>query len=329
MFWRFGGYANISAIDTLLDKPEVSLEELLDESELIQELKQHNTKLIEYLREDHVLKRLMDYVIAPSLVNDDVEEANDAHAAEPANDAAEEKQGDPLKEVLDPEDLENAERNRLKHAYVACEILSSEIWSILESILLNRDYLRDFWGFLRRPPQLDSIQASYFTKVNETLFDKKTEEMLDFFKSLDGAVPAILQHVDNPMVMDLLLKIISLERAEGGQGIVDVSVGGPGDVQDANASPVVKIPRPNSNPPLLLVPGIPCLRPDLGRGLPESHYHHIRKRYPERSVLYWPQQPHPRVGLRAVRGHPYRGHAERRKSVDGGSRHCYRGHSQE
>jgi len=30
MFWRFGGYANISTIDTILDKPEFTLEELLD-----------------------------------------------------------------------------------------------------------------------------------------------------------------------------------------------------------------------------------------------------------------------------------------------------------
>lgn len=87
--------------------------------------------------------------------------------------------------------------------------------------MANPSYLRDFWGFLRRPPQLDSIQASYFTKVNETLLDKKTEEMLEFLKSLDGIVPALLQHIDNPMVMDLLLKIISLEKADGGQGTVD------------------------------------------------------------------------------------------------------------
>ncbi|KAA8648737.1 uncharacterized protein ATNIH1004_004622 [Aspergillus tanneri] len=224
MFWRFGGYASISSIDTLLDRPEVSLEELLDESELIQELKQHNTKLIEYLRDDNVLKRLMDYVIAPSLVNDDDEEdgTNDSNAAKTLNDAsAEGRRGDPLRELLDPEDLDKAEKDRLKRAYVACEILSSEVWSILESIMLNPGYLRDFWGFVRRPPTLDSVQASYFTKVNETLFDKKTSEMLEFFKSLEGIIPAILLHVDNPMVMDLLLKIISLEKAEGGQGIVD------------------------------------------------------------------------------------------------------------
>lgn len=224
MFWRFGGYASISSIDTLLDKPDVSLEELLDESELIQELKQHNTKLIEYLRDDNVLKRLMDHVTAPSLVNDDDDEddVNDTNGNKDTT-TEEEKRGDPLKDILDPEDLERAEKERLKRAYVACEILSAEVWSILDSIMLNPDHLRDFWGFLRRSPPLDSLQASYFTKVNETLFDRKTSEMLDFLKSLEGIIPAILQHIDNPMVMDLLLKIISLEKVEGGQGIVDVS----------------------------------------------------------------------------------------------------------
>ncbi|KAF9883058.1 hypothetical protein FE257_004137 [Aspergillus nanangensis] len=230
MFWRFGGYASISTIDTLLDKPDVSLEELLDESELIQELKQHNTKLIEYLRDDNVLKRLMEYVVAPPLVNDDDEDdennekrtGDDNAAQTPRDDSpGEQESTDPLRDVLDPEDLDRAEKDRLKRAYVACEILSSEVWSIVESIMLHPDHLQDFWGFLRRAPPLDSVQASYFTKVNETLFAKKTSEMVEFVKSLDGIVPATLQHVDNPMVMDLLLKIITHEKVEGGQGIVD------------------------------------------------------------------------------------------------------------
>jgi SIT4-associating protein SAP185/190 len=225
MFWRFGGYATISTVDTLLDKPDVSLEELLDEAELISELKQHNTKLIEYLREDHILKRLMEYVVAPPLIN---EEDDDDDADEPDS-AARQSDDEPSEEkgkhdLLDPEDLDRAEKQRSKLAYIACEILSSETWSILESIMLNEAYLRDFWAFVKRPAPLDSLQAGYFTKVNEVLFDKKTEEMLDFFKSLPDIIPSILQHIDNPMVMDLLLKIISLEKVEGGQGIVDVSL---------------------------------------------------------------------------------------------------------
>ncbi|RDW60464.1 SAPS family protein [Aspergillus mulundensis] len=228
MFWRFGGYASVSAIDSLLDKPDVSLEDLLDESELIQELKQLNTKLIEYLREDDVLKKLMDYVIAPSLVNeddedDDADTTNKEEGAQTKEDEFEAKgrKSDLFKEALGSEDFERMEKERLKRAYVACEILSSEVWSILDSTMANPEHLRNFWAFIRRPAPLDSIQASYFTKVNETLLDKKTGEMLELLKSMNDIVPAILQHVDNPMVMDLLLKLISLERAEGGQGIVD------------------------------------------------------------------------------------------------------------
>ncbi|RFU25552.1 hypothetical protein B7463_g10781, partial [Scytalidium lignicola] len=219
MFWRFGGYANISTIDTLLDKPDVTLEELLDESDLIQELKQHNTKLIEYLREDVILEKLLEYVVAPKLNpissetgaqydDDDVEESKRRYSYSRSSDAGE-----------DDEDEKEKKRNR--YAYVSAEVLSSDNWSICEALMENQTLLRKFWGFLKHPPPLDPLQASYFTKVNEAMFDKKTEEMLELFRSLDGAVKNMLQHVDSPMVMDLLLKIISLEKVEGGQGIVD------------------------------------------------------------------------------------------------------------
>ncbi|KAI9811212.1 MAG: hypothetical protein M1827_005544 [Pycnora praestabilis] len=229
MFWRFGGYANISTLDTILDKPDVTLEELLDESDLIQELKQHNTKLIEYLRDENVLRRLLEYVVAPKLSESDNEDA-DAESNEARGSSAQHRDGDEKskgksrEQIKSLEDREKEEKTRLKYAYVACEVLSSETWSISEALMENQQHLRTFWSFMKHQPPLDPLQAGYFTKVNETLLDKKTEEMLEFFKSLGDIVPSMLQHVDCPMVMDLLLKIISLEKADGGQGIVDVSV---------------------------------------------------------------------------------------------------------
>lgn len=211
MFWRFGGYSSISTIDTLLDRPNLKLEDLLEESDLIQELKSHHTKLIEYLRDDNNLHALLNYVIAPGPPSPDDDAEIEKNEAEGKDE--DEQQPD--------EEQDKAEKKRLKYAYVACEILSCETWSIIESLMSNVPFLTEFWDFLRRPPSLDPLQAGYFTKVNETLLEKKTEEMLDFFKSLPGILPAILQHVDCPMVMDLLLKIISLEKAEGGAGIVD------------------------------------------------------------------------------------------------------------
>jgi SIT4-associating protein SAP185/190 len=208
MFWRFGGYSNISSIDSLLDKPSLKLEDLLEESDLIQELKSHHTKLIEFLRDDENLHALLQYVIAPPTSTSERGDATDGD------------QGDDEELQIDREQDET-EKKRLKYAYIAAEILSCETWSITEALMANTPHLTEFWNFLRQPPTLEPLQAGYFTKVNECLLEKKTEEMLDFFKSLPGIVPAILQHVDCPMVMDLLLKIISLEKVDGGAGIVD------------------------------------------------------------------------------------------------------------
>lgn len=222
MFWRFGGYANISTIDTILDKPDFALEELLDESDLIQELKQHNSKLIEYLRQDDILKRLLEYVVAPKLETFTTPQENEEdqrgrnrlipfsrpRASSRNTDAAE-------------TDEEEQEKRRNRYALVACEVLSSDTWSIYESLTDNKQLIKAFWTFLSRPAPLDPLQASYFTKVNESLFEKKTEEMIELLRSLPEAVPDMLRHVECPMIMDLLLKIIAMDRTEGGHGIVE------------------------------------------------------------------------------------------------------------
>ena len=210
----------MSTIDTILDKPDVTLEELLDESDLIQELKQHNTKLIEYLREDNILEKLLEYVVAPKVetpVSDDVEATEEKLDEESKS---KESSFSKTREAEDEEDEKEKKRNR--YSYVSAEVLSSDNWSICEALMENQALLRKFWAFMKLPIPLDPLQASYFTKVNEALLDKKTEEMLDLFKSLDNAVIDMLQHVDSPMVMDLLLKIISLDKQDGGAGIVDV-----------------------------------------------------------------------------------------------------------
>ncbi|KAL6171025.1 sporulation-induced protein [Exserohilum turcicum] len=228
MFWRFGGYAQLSSLDSILDKPDVTVEELLDESDLIQELKQQNSKLIEYLRDENVLERLLRYVIAarPSPSADDDTGGSPAHEARSPSRSGffgkvRARSTSTTKSDAGDTEESKEERQRMKYAYVSCEILSSEVWSISEAVLENQDTLRQFWAYIKQPAPLDPVQAGYFTKVNESLLDRKMEEMLDFFKSLDNVVPDMLQHVDCPVIMDLLLKIISLEKSEGGQGIVD------------------------------------------------------------------------------------------------------------
>ncbi|SPO06425.1 related to SAP190 - Sit4p-associated protein [Cephalotrichum gorgonifer] len=225
MFWRFGGYASVSAIDTLLDKDDFTLENLLDEADLLHEIKQHNAKLVEYLREDPVLEKLLNYVVAPRLepVVATSENENDT----PADEEKGKGLAYPLSRsrasslATSETDEDESEKRRNRYAYVASEVLASDTWSIYEALMENGTLVREFWKFLKRPAPLDPLQASYFTKVNEALFEKKTEEMLEVLKSVPDVVSDLLRHVECPMIMDLLLKIIALDRTEGGQGIVE------------------------------------------------------------------------------------------------------------
>ena len=46
MFWRFG-FHPVSAIDSLLDKDSVTLQELFELEEVLQECKSQNSKLVD------------------------------------------------------------------------------------------------------------------------------------------------------------------------------------------------------------------------------------------------------------------------------------------
>lgn len=277
MFWRFGGYANISTIDTILEKPDFVVEDLLDESDLIQELKQQNSKLIEYLRQDEVLEKLLEYVVAPKLEavaspveDDEPEEAKGKRLLSPFS----RPRASSRESETDPEEEKEKKRNR--YAFVAAEVLSSDTWSIYEALMENQPLIRTFWAFLKRPTPLDPLQASYFTKVNEALFDKKTEEMMPLLKTLPDAVADLLRHVECPMIMDLLLKIIALDRTEGGHGIVEVRTTSAVHILHCADHPAVAVlPGCDAHAALMSEPGEQLGRPDRRRRLHQSYHHHF------------------------------------------------------
>ncbi|ORZ28877.1 SIT4 phosphatase-associated protein-domain-containing protein [Lobosporangium transversale] len=179
MYWRFG-HQNASVIDHLLETGNVSLEELLEQDDLIQECKAQNPRLIEYLRDPTVLQQLLGYIIS--------------------------------------DDLED--RARFKYPFIACEVIACEVWAIFESALSNPDMLVRFWEFLDRPAPLNPVQASYFAKVIGVFLMKKTSEMLQFIKAQPNVVSKLLTHMSTSSIMDLLLKIISMEESPDGKGTV-------------------------------------------------------------------------------------------------------------
>ncbi|KAI8824378.1 SIT4 phosphatase-associated protein-domain-containing protein [Fimicolochytrium jonesii] len=181
MFWRFG-FHNASVIDGLLEKEGVTLDELLEEDELMQECKAHNTKLVEFLSKPEVLKQLLGFIIKS-------------------------------------EDLD--ESKRFKYPFVASEIISCEIYSICEGIMGSEELLNELWGLLDRPAPLDALTASHFGKVIGVLLAKKTPEMVAFIRKQPNVVQQLLTHIACSAISDLLLKLISMNDIPEGAGIVE------------------------------------------------------------------------------------------------------------
>lgn len=69
MFWRFG-LASSSTIDSLLEKEDVTLEDVLNDADVLQESKANNEKLVEFFQRPGTVPRLLDYVVGNVEISD-------------------------------------------------------------------------------------------------------------------------------------------------------------------------------------------------------------------------------------------------------------------
>lgn len=121
------------------------------------------------------------------------------------------------------EDDEDAEYQETKQRYaqICTEILSADVWSITEALMERTDLLQELWNILDQQEPLDISLASCFTKIYEHLLDKKTGDMIMFVQSQKNFVQQFIQHIENPPLMDFLLKIISSDKPDNSTGIIE------------------------------------------------------------------------------------------------------------
>ncbi|CAG2174224.1 unnamed protein product [Oppiella nova] len=183
MFWQFdNGF--VSQIDALLDKETVSLQELMDEEDILQECKSQNQKLIQFITRGSVVEEMVTMI-----------------TSEP------------------PMDVN--ERMRYKYANIACEIMTSDVNVIIDALVSDDSMLSKLYGFVDREGPLNPLLSSFFSKVMGLLFVKKTEVVFEFLKSKD-LISLLLTHIETSAVMDLILKlIVSVDNLDLRKTIID------------------------------------------------------------------------------------------------------------
>ncbi|XP_038123730.1 serine/threonine-protein phosphatase 6 regulatory subunit 2a [Cyprinodon tularosa] len=171
MFWKFDLHTT-SHIDQLLDKEDVTLRELMEEDDILQECKAQNRRLLLFLSQDHCMQELVSLI-----------------TTEP------------------PTDLE--EKSRFKFPNIACELLTSDVSVINDKLGGDESLLETLYKFLDQDSPLNPLLASFFSKTIGNLIARKTEQVITFLKKKEGFIGLVLKNIDASAMMDLLLRLIS------------------------------------------------------------------------------------------------------------------------
>eukprot|EP00908_Phaeocystis_cordata_P014003 Transcript_25111.p1 GENE.Transcript_25111~~Transcript_25111.p1 ORF type:complete len:714 (+),score=257.10 Transcript_25111:220-2361(+) len=182
MFWSMR-YATTSSIDTILEREGgFTLEELLEEDELLQECKSQNTKLLEFLCEPASLTKMITYIVTM------------------------------------PEESDT-EARRYKYPYVSSEVLSCDLTALRDAIFVaSSGLVEQVLSILQQPPPLAPVLAGYCSKVMVALFKAAPEAFSQFFTdhwaaqpdsliSLSKIMPRLLLHIGSDAIMQMLLAL--------------------------------------------------------------------------------------------------------------------------
>lgn len=175
MFWRMAGLSTASPVETILDKENYTLEELLDEDEIIQECKALNGRLINFLRERSQVEQLLRYI---------VEEA--------------------------PED---AEKNRtFKFPFIACEIFTCEVDIILKTLVEEEELMHLLFSFLKADHSHSTLLAGYFSKVVICLMLRKTVPFMNFVQAHQEVFHQMVDLIGITSIMEVLIRLIGADE---------------------------------------------------------------------------------------------------------------------
>ncbi|GAB1609180.1 serine/threonine-protein phosphatase 6 regulatory subunit 3-like isoform X4 [Argonauta hians] len=170
MFWKFN--LPSTHIDSLLEREDVTLQELLDEDDILQECKARHTKLIEFLIRPDNLQEMINMV-----------------TQEPS-------------EYIE-------EKQRYRYSNTCCEVLTCDVTQINDCLTGDNVYINKLYSFLEMTGPLNPLLASFVSKVIGLLTVKKSEMIFKYLKSKSDFVGTLLNHIGTSAMVDLLLRLIT------------------------------------------------------------------------------------------------------------------------
>ncbi|CAL0321938.1 unnamed protein product [Lupinus luteus] len=174
MFWKLASLSATSPVEGILDKENFTLEELLDEEEVIQECKALNSRLINFLRDRAQVEQLLHYIIE-----------------EP------------------PEDAES--KRAFKFPFIACEIFTCEIDVILKTLVDEEELMNLLFSFLEPNRSHSTLLAGYFSKVVVCLMIRKTVQLMNYVQAHQNVFRQLVDLIGITSIMEVLVRLVGAD----------------------------------------------------------------------------------------------------------------------
>ncbi|KAF5770187.1 putative SIT4 phosphatase-associated protein family [Helianthus annuus] len=171
MFWKLTAS---SPIESVLDKENLTLEELLDEEDIIQECKTLNSRLINFLRDRAQVEQLLRYIIEES------------------------------QECVDS-------KRTFKFPFVACEIFTCEIDVIFKTLVEEDELMNLLFSFLEPTRPHSPLLAGFFSKVVICLMLRKTVPLINYVQVHRHILQQLVDLIGITSIKEVLVRLVGAE----------------------------------------------------------------------------------------------------------------------
>lgn len=174
MFWQLKALSASSPIESVLDKENFTLEELLDEEDIIQECKALNSRLINFLRDRVQVEQLLRYIVE-----------------EPQEDAD--------------------SKRTFKFPFIACELFTCEIDVIFKTLVEEEQLMDLLFSFLESNRPHGPLLAGYFSKVVICLMLRKTIPLMNYVQAHQNVFLQLVDLIGITSIMEVLVRLVGAD----------------------------------------------------------------------------------------------------------------------
>lgn len=120
------------------------------------------------------------------------------------------------------DDEESAEERMRRCIQVSADILSVDLWVILNRIIETPIIIDKLWLILYLENLNESSPSvTHLVHILDQLMDTNSIELLNFIRNRDDLVDTFLGKLEVPMLMDFFLRIIQSDKADSPTGIIE------------------------------------------------------------------------------------------------------------